>query len=241
MILIDKVKQAVDNLANKDQRSSINPSVFNSFSSVAFSDIIDDIRITIKNDQLGLVYGKNDVERLKYSKDAMNYFYSIEAPLTLTGGFFVRPNDLESLEDLFYNGVKVDKLDSYEHLTLLRKMGKHLSPDNVDEDGYSDAAANIYYLPTTDGYKVFPDTVDDQVTATYFKKWAAPKWTYDTINGTAVYNGSKGDAQNFELPERFLDDLVYRIAIMVGINIRDNEMLQPLFGIKKEEEGENIS
>ena len=241
MILIDKVFQAVNGLANKDQRSSLTPNVFNPFSAIALTDIIDDIRITIKNDKLGLVYGKLGMERLRYAQDALNYFYEIESPLTLTSGVFVRPSDLESIEDLFYNGAKIDRLQNYKHLSLLRKMGKHLTPDNIDQDGDSSAAMNIYYLPTASGYKVFPATVIANVTATYLRKWNDPKWTYTVINGTAVYNGSASDAQNFELPERFFDDLVWRIAIMAGINIRDNELINPLLAENKNEEKENVS
>jgi len=235
MVSVDKVYSTINSLANKDQRSSVGPSVFNSFSSVAMADIIDDIRITIKNDKLGLVYGKIEKDRLEYAKDALNYFYVIGSGLTFSTDIFLRPVNLESLEDLFYSDDKIDKLESYKHLTLLRKMGKHLSPDNEDAD------ANIYYLVTEGGYKVFPSTVEDSITATYYRKWASPKWTYMEVNGTAVYNGSANDAQDFELPERFFDDLVYRIAIMVGINIRDDKMLQPLFGEKQIDEKENVS
>lgn len=241
MILIDPVYQAVQSLANKDQRSSVKPTEFNSFSLTAMADIIDDAHITIKNDKLGLVYGKVDKERLAYAKEILTYFYMPAVTIAKTGDFYPRPADIEQTEHLFYGDYRIEELESYNHLTLLRRLGKHLSPDNVDEDGDSSADSNVYYLPTSTGYTVYPSTLTDDILISYWRKWAAPKWTYDVVLNTAVYNGSKSDAQNFELPQRFVDDLIWRIAIMAGINIRDTEMLNPLLIGQKEEEKENLS
>ena len=236
MINTDKVFQAVQGLRNKDQRSSIKALEYNSFSITAMADILDDIRITIQNDKLGILIGKQDMERLEYSKEALGYFFKLST-ISESSGIYPKPSDIEQREYLYYEDNRIEEAQSFKHIKLLGRMGKHLS--YIDNDGL--AKNNMYFLDTETGYKIYPSTFTEDVEISYWRTFNEPKWTYFTINGTAVYNGAANDAQNFELPQRFFDDLVYRIAIMSGINIKDTQSIQPLFGIKKEEEQENVS
>lgn len=236
MILVDKIVQAAQSLINKDQRSSIKPTEINSFANIAMSDIMDDIHITIQNDKLGILFGKQDMERLKYSQEALNFFYK-PGTLTKSGDFYTKPIDLAQIDDLFYLNGRIEKAKNMKHINLLRRMGKHLSFE--DSDGL--APQIYYYLETDSGYQIYPNSFNKDIDIVYWRNYNEPKWTYNVVNGTAIYDGSKGDAQNFELPQRFFDDLVYRITILAGINLKDTRSVQPLFGIKKEEERENIS
>lgn len=233
-ININRVYQAIQSLANKDQRSSLKPTEFNSFCAIVMADIVDDARINIQNVKLGLLVGRADKDRLDYSEEILNYFY-VSLPFPKNGTSYDKPLDMEQMESMFYDDQEIEKLRDYRDLTLLRRLGKHLSPDNEN------APPNRYYLDTETFFIVYPETFSEDVIINYYRKWKIPKWTYTVVNGTAIYNGSAGDAQNFELPERYFDDVVYRVALLAGINIRDNEMIQPLLASKQSEEQENTN
>mgnify|MGYP003142108209 FL=1 len=48
-----------------------------------------------------------------------------------------------------------------------------------------------------------------------------PKWTYNTVSGSPVFNQSAADYQDFELPLSDQDTLVFKILEYAGVNIRE--------------------
>ena len=234
-ISVDRVFQAVQSLVNKDQRSSLKPAEFNSFAAIVMSDIYDDIRVTIKNDTYGMVSGAVDMERLQYSQEALDELLVPALVTSKSGDTYPRPADIESLGGIFFNDTLIEELESYYHLTLLRRLGKHLSPDEEDAD------VNYYFLRSETGYQIYPEVFAEDVVISYSRKWKVPKWTYTVVLNTPVFNLSANDVQDFELPERFFDDLVFKIALMAGVNLRDMTLLDPLMKGEKQEDQERAS
>jgi len=234
-ISVDRIYQSVQALVNKDQRSSLKPSEFNAFASLAMADIMDEVRITVNNDKVGLLNGTIDMERVQYSSEALRFFYVPALVTSKVGTYYPHPVDLESTDKLFFDDTLIEEAEGYYHITLLRKLGKHLSPDGED------ANVNYYWLPVSGGYQVLPSIFQEDIIVSYTRKWAIPKWTYNTVLNTAVFNGSATDVQDFELSERFFDDIVLRIALYAGVNLRDIPLMNPLFDLNKIEEKENVS
>ena len=58
------------------------------------------------------------------------------------------------------------------------------------------------------------------------KNPVSPKWTYNVVLGKAVYNGSAGDAKDFELHDSEENTLVYKILELAGISMGRADIVQ---------------
>lgn len=233
MISVDKVYRKLQDLANKDQRSSINPALFNNFAEMVIFAVIENSRKIIYDSRVLLIKGTGDLDRVEYAKDVIDYFYT-QTPLVREIDGYPRPDDIDSLDDLYYRDTRIEKAPNLKHVYLLQRMGRHLNPsENTDNGG------DAVYIENTKGYAVFPNSIEDTISAYYWRKPFMPKWTYTVVNNTPIFNASASDRQDFELPDRYLDEVVYRMALLAGINIRDKALLDPLAGIIKKDETEN--
>lgn len=232
MINVDSVYRKLQDISNKDQRSSIKPSLFNNFAEMAVYAIIEQSRKIIENSKVSLINGKSELKRVDYARDLLDHLYSTDT-LSKSGNVYPKPSDIDSLDDLFYNNFRIEKASSIKHVNLLQRMGRHLNPD---EEG---ANLNMVHLKTDSGYSVFPSSLEEDITAYYWRKPLVAKWTYLVVDNTPIFNAGASDRQDFDLPERFLDEVVIRIALLAGINIRDRGLLEPILYINKEEIEEN--
>ena len=66
MLNIDDVYRKVQSVANKDQRSSIKPEVFNNFVGMVLYDIIEDSRAIITDTKALILKGVSELERVDY-------------------------------------------------------------------------------------------------------------------------------------------------------------------------------
>jgi len=60
----------------------------------------------------------------------------------------------------------------------------------------------------------------------------APKWTYNTVAGSPVFNQAAADYQDFEMPSSDMPTLVNKILQMAGMNIREQAVTQ--YGMQEE-------
>ena len=97
--------------------------------------------------------------------------------------------------------------------------------------------ASVY--PTTwDGYNI-PYTVGDSmglmdVKAQYIRYPKDPKWTFITLSGgEPLFDSSRPDYQDFELPISDEPQIIAKICQYVGIEIREKDVVQ--FGITEEQ------
>jgi len=65
-----------------------------------------------------------------------------------------------------------------------------------------------------------------EIVVQYVRYPLAPKWTYNTVGGSPVFNQSATDYQDFELPESDHVELTLKILQYAGINIREMAVVQ---------------
>ena len=83
------------------------------------------------------------------------------------------------------------------------------------------------YIGLNGEYRVFPILdISTKLIGTYIRKPKTPKWTYQSVNGNALFNPSALDYQDFELPVQFFSDLVIKILGYCGIEIREADVIQ---------------
>lgn len=97
--------------------------------------------------------------------------------------------------------------------------------------------SSIYPAYTINGdiINMYPYNINlyGMVNAVYFRYPKEPKWTYITINGSAVFDQSQPDYQDFEMPQEDEFKLVMKILQYSGMSIRELSVAQ--FAIAQEQ------
>jgi hypothetical protein len=91
------------------------------------------------------------------------------------------------------------------------------------------------YSLFADRINVYPSSINTygQISAVYFRYPKEPKWTYITINGSAVFDQTQSDYQDFEMPQEDEFKLVMKILQYAGVSIRELPVTQ--FAIAQEQ------
>jgi len=91
------------------------------------------------------------------------------------------------------------------------------------------------YSISGDTVTVYPSSINlyGMVNAIYFRYPKEPKWTYITINGSAVFDQTQPDYQDFEMPQEDEFKLVMKILQYAGVSIRELSVTQ--FAIAQEQ------
>ena len=73
---------------------------------------------------------------------------------------------------------------------------------------------------------VYPATIVSAMSSHYVRYPKDPKWTYNTVGGSPIFNSSASDYQDFEMPYSDQTTLVYKILQQAGVNIRGAQVVQ---------------
>jgi hypothetical protein len=83
------------------------------------------------------------------------------------------------------------------------------------------------YERFSDRVKVYPDSVPNAIYLRYLRTPKMPKWTFFSLSdGNPAYNPAAGDFQDFELHESEFSNIVVRMLLYFGINLREAEVAQ---------------
>jgi hypothetical protein len=77
-----------------------------------------------------------------------------------------------------------------------------------------------------DEYLVYPSSITADVTCSYIRTPAVPKWTYNTVAGNPIFNPSASDYQDFEIHPSDEARLVVKILGYAGLSIREGDVVQ---------------
>lgn len=217
MISIDTVYQRVLAILNKEQRGYLTPQEFNLFANQAqleifeqyFFDLNQYMRQRDNNTEYAQLYNLVDE---KVSK------FKTQAALTFMTDHFHLPADMHKLGTVVYNGIEVEKVDLKE---LLNYQASPLTQPSATNPIYIQNTAN--YLGHY-GINVYPSTITSNVYISYVKKPSEVKWAYTNVNNAALYNAAQ--TVNFELHESEETNLVIKILLYAGLNIKDPGVAQ---------------
>jgi hypothetical protein len=226
MININKVRNTVLFVLNKENRGFITPNEFNSFSDMAQMAIFEDD------------FHKYAKAILKQNNRMYHSEYS-DIPKQLRE----RIDELTEVGDMSYdlnNMLSVDATDLYRMLNITYKNKYDVEEVSkleinrvVNNSLIAPSAEYPIYVNIGGKYKVYPSTLlDTDFSATYIRVPKQPKWTYIEIAGNPVYNASAVDRQDFELHQSCEVELITKILGYCGISIREAEVTQ---AVKAEE------
>lgn len=220
--MIDRVKNIVFTILNKEKRGPITPSQFidscTKNQNNIFSNYFDSTFMREKNKSArGLA---NDSVKLYEQRLAPFY---IDAPLVGVAGVFDVPTDcyfidrrgITTLTDGIYTDVDIMLNPSYK-----REIASTTFPVGVI------VGQEIKVKPTT----IVAINVD------YYREPKTPNWTYTSVKGVAYFDPSNGSYQDLEIHPSEESELILGILSDFGIIKREGDISQLINSIKQAEE-----
>lgn len=223
---VNRVFTALQTILNKQQLGFVSPTQFNVLARVAqgniFDEKIDQIINGVVKTKMRNLTSVGDKTTHRAEDDLITLFVYNES-LTPSGGTnnFAYPTSCHYVQGLRYQGNEVDRIPA-------NKASYYV---------------NSYYTPPTDVYpiavidrskiEVIGTTLVDPLYIDYYKapvgsKDGAPSLSYPTyaytvIGENQVYNSAA--SYDFELPSHLEHEIVMEMASLLGINMRDGEVI----------------
>jgi len=235
MASIDRVYRTVKNLANKEQKGFITPSVFNRFAVIAQQNIYNELFTELveakKLSRQNVDPGRDKSPRKRTLEDLSNFVVRLNnyTPSSSGSNVFLKPINFSRLISISKGGDRynIDKTNIevvYDVEKMDRILGSNLS---TPTDSFPVALIS-------DEIEVFPDTVQT-IDITYYRTPGGmqngalvdspPQWVAEDLAVGNIEIASPSSI-DFMLPEHFSSELVYEICKMIGISINDGGMVQ---------------
>lgn len=228
--MIDLIFQVVKTIANKELRGNITPAEFNFLGTQAQNKIFREYFIEIEKQQYkeNRGYGGIGLANMPIKTREKIDVFSKSATLTYDTDRFVLPSDLYHIKQrgILYNSTVVD--EGQQSRSAFKNSSK-TAPSTTFPQYHREGNDII----------ITPATIISGVTCKYIRQPLAPKWTYAIISGSELFDNTANDFQDFELHPSEMDNLAMEILSLIGINIRDLQVINYAEGIKKAEEVKN--
>ena len=232
MASVREVYNALNDLANKDERGFVTPTEFNSFAPIAqmniFNKLFDELTAA-ENMRRRNIDPARDKSRIKQIKEDLGVFAKTET-VTKSNGVFARPDDFARLINVKTGG---DILLGVNNSVMADVIYDEEKLDRVLLSTLSAPSASRPVVLMSDNFEVFPTSVS-KIKVRYYKQpeglnpttnartVSLPKFGFDTFNGKESYVAA--ESVDFELPEHYTSELVFEIGKLVGVNLRDADV-----------------
>jgi len=227
--MIDIIYQIIKTVLNKELRGNITPDGFNKIAKQVQDEIFMDYFIDVnlqKNKQNRGLTNKNYANIAKNIRQKITRFHNM-SNLTFNGtsGNFDLPTNLYFIEDngLIYNGNVIEEVQGANFGYMTSSIASPSVTFPVYE-GYEDAV------------RVYPSEIQDNVSCRYLRRPVDPKWTYTVIGDVELFDNSMLDFQDFELHVSEIPKIVINMLSYLGVNIRENEVVQYVETLKMKAE-----
>lgn len=228
--MIDLIFQVVKTIANKELRGNLTPAEFNFLGTQAQNKIFRGYLIEIEKQQYkeNRGYGGIGLANMPIKTREKVDIFSKSATLAYSTDRFVLPSDLYHIKQrgILYNSTVVD--EGQQSRSAFKNSSK-TAPSTTFPQYHREGNDII----------ITPDTIVSGVTCKYIRQPLAPKWTYTIVSGSELFDNTANDFQDFELHPSEMDNLAMEILSLIGINIRDLQVINYAEGIKKAEEVKN--
>jgi hypothetical protein len=223
MISVNKVRNTVLFLLNKNNRGTIGVVEFDAFCDLAQKDLFENLFYRLNkhtNNQTKKYTNSEYADIVQNIQEQIDVFATYS---TVDNFTYNSPNNVWS-----YLG---NDLYRTAGLTLINAAGKRRDVQEVHK-GYelniaSKEATNTYPIYTKIGnsYRIYPTLTAGYTTELfYIRVPQSPKWTYLLAQGNPVYNASASDLQDFELADPLFPLLVAKIMAYCGVSIREQDV-----------------
>ena len=235
MASVQRVYAALKALVNKDQKGFVTPQIFNSFASVAqtniYNRLFDELKNALRFRRAGVDAGR-EMSKEKQIKEDLSTFVKVD---TLTGpssGVFTKPTDLGRIISIRTGNTFSDSGYSGDQVSIVYDQ------DDIDRVLSSSLSAPTSGSPValvSSGIEIFPTNItslkiryyklpEGLLAQTGAKTNAQPRFGYSSsVAGVELYLDTA--SVDFELPEHYFGELVIEIAQLIGVNLRDADVV----------------
>jgi hypothetical protein len=235
MASVNQVYNTLKDLANKDQRGFVTPTVFNNFAPVAqakiFNDLFQQLNVA-KNMKLRGLDVQRHLSAMKQIEEDLSTFSKTDT-VSQSNGTFAKPDDLAKIISLRTFGAYVFGTTTSTPIDVMYDEEKL---EYILQSDLSKPSETAPVALLSDVIEVFPTTVK-KIKIRYYKQpegvnptsgartASMPKFGYDQSlpGGKEVYLAA--NSVDFELPDHYVPKLVIEIGKMVGINLRDEAVI----------------
>jgi len=239
---INRVYTALQVLLNKQQLGFVSPSQFNTLARVAqdiiFDSKIDDLNGQVRNKIRQLETVTGDLQN-RAEEDISSLFEYNETQTASSGtNIFAYPSNVSYIKSITYKGNIVDRITPSKATYY---VNNNWTPPT---DSYSIAIMGSNQI------EIIGEDLTEGIKMSYYRRPRGsvsgvasanyPTWAYTTVGENQVY--SSANSYDFELPSHMEHELVMEIASLMGVNLRDAEVVQYAEGkIAKDKQQETPS
>lgn len=223
---VNRVFVGVQTILNKQQLGFASPTQFNTLARIAqdnvFDGKIDELNNQVRNKIRNLETTRGSLQNRVEEDIAPLYVYNEAQTATSGTNVFDYPSNCAYIDLMTYNGFVVDRIPP-------SKASYYI---------------NSYYTPPTGEYsialmgnnniEVVGETMTGDLYISYYRRPRGsqngvasvnyPTWAYTTVGENQVYNSST--SYDFELPSHLEHELTLEIVSLMGVNLRDAEVVQ---------------
>lgn len=220
-MLIDRINQKVKSFLNTDGVGNYSPTDFNLFLHDAIQNRNEEYFFEVNRMQTrankGLIHSdlENVPDRIR---EKIAYYIVPDISLDGGAGTYSLPTDLRYIDEIESDGNELEFCKSQREFKLLQSMATNDFP---------------IYTITGSSVKIAPATLPPP-TVSYIRKAKFPKWTYNIIQGQEVFNPSAPDFQDADIHPSEEDEMVRRILLAFGVNLKEPQVQQ--FGQTEEQQ-----
>jgi hypothetical protein len=235
MAKVQVVYETLKDLVNKDQQGFVTPSSFNNFANQAqleiFNTLFEELKTPARLKRAGFDAGRDKAKRKQLEEDLARFAKS--ATLTKdAAGVFVKPLDLSRIITAATFGTVIMDQSTRTPIEMC------YDEEKIDRLLISNISAPSAAFPialVSENLEVFPSSIQ-KITLRYYKlpeglttgvtpvrTASPPTFGYNQTSGSDVYSAAL--SVDFELPSHYTNVLVLKIAELVGVSLRDRNIV----------------
>jgi hypothetical protein len=228
MISINRCRNTVLHLLDKNNRGFISPEKFDSFCYLAQMDIFENLFFQY-NKWLGNksrhLTGTEYADIPKNIKEQIDAFstYSTTSNFTFnatTGLWSFVGSDLYRTEGLSLVNASGKKID-------VEQVSKGIELNNLINSKINMPTTTYpIYVKIGLDFKVYPAVPAGYgLELLYIRTPKTPKWTYFNSNGNPLFDGGASDRQDIELDESLFSAFIIKVMAYCGVSIREQDVV----------------
>ena len=216
--MLDSIYKLVQALVNKEQLGYIRPIDFNLYVNNGCNKLFNKAFIDLKTNTRKMNWhldGRNLADYSEFHKQMVEHFTEPDYTLAITNGYGTPPDDMVFILDIYNGTTPIDKVD-YSDFQLMGR-NNYVAPTECTPI-CSKVGSRIAVSPTTiTTSKLF-----------YIRKPKTAKWTFEEVDGKPMYDPTKNDFQEVDIPYSLKDELVTLVFEMACKELRETAQQQLL-------------
>lgn len=220
---ISLVHDTLLDLANKDQQGFVSNDEFNGFAQIAqlniYNGLFDELKDAKRLSRAGF-NPMRDKSRIKRIEEDLAFF-SKKQTVSKSSGAFNKPTDLSRIISVSTAGSILLDQSTKKPIELC------YDEEKIERILISNLSAPTEEFPValvSDSIHVFPTSVN-KIEVRYYKLPESRNSNGERLPNPPLYSNTAASQRDFELPEHYASDLIYEIGKMIGLNLRDADIV----------------